>query len=254
LLDFANRKKEILNTGLQKSTTDFEATTFNAEADYWLQVKSAEFSKGYFRVLSPSLKMIRSLYGHYPIARFTPSLLIEFRNHLRDKGLSISTQNRYTDIITRIISFSFSQKRINLNPCLGHQKQREIIEDMKFWSSKEIERFLLFADSKYPRGSKKRWIYIAYLYVLETGVRANELWGIKIFDLPESGAKMRISRQVSGNNSFTPTKGKDVRSVPLSSSLRKEIEDWILFCEITNTDRTLFVTTLNPRLTFSKQS
>ena len=169
------RKKETLNPSLAKVQFDIESTTFNSEADHWLEKKKDQFSAGYFRVINPGLKRIREQYGHYPISKFTPGLLFELRLYLKKEGLSQSTQNRYIDLITRIINFSVFQKRINLNPTLGHEKARESTEEMQFWDESEVKTFLTFANGKYPRGTEKRWVYVAYLTALETGVRAREL-------------------------------------------------------------------------------
>ncbi len=125
LESLTQRKKELLNPSLAKVQFDIESTTFNIEADHWLEKKAGEFSGGTMRVVNPGLKKIRKLYGQYPISKFTPGLLFEFRLSMKKEGLSQSTQNRYVDLITRIINFSVFQKRINFNPTTGYEKGRE---------------------------------------------------------------------------------------------------------------------------------
>lgn len=100
-----------------------------------------------------------------------------------------------------------------------------------------------FTHKKYPRGSEKRWIYCVYLTTLETAVRARELWGIKLKDLPKSGTKLKILRQSLGGGEFVLTKGKDSRFVPFSLGLQKELAS-ILSHEThdQSEERTLFVT------------
>ena len=172
----------------------------------------------------------------------TPGLLFEFRLYLKKEGLSQSTQNRYVDLITRIINFSVFQKRINFNPALGYEKARESTEEMQFWDDGEVKKFLSFANWKYPRGTEKRWVYVAYLTALETGVRARELWGFKPSDFPKTGTKLKVKRQALGGTKFAPTKGKDSRYVPYSFGLKDEIE-YLLKDELeeVSTNRTLFV-------------
>lgn len=219
-----DRKKEALQPNTVQATSDIEGTTFNSEAEHWLKKKGGDFTEGYFRVINPGLNKIRNLYGHFPISRFTPGLLFEFRLLMKDQGLSGATQNRYCDLITRIINFSFKQKRINFNPVVGYEKGKENQTEMQFWDEGEVISFLNLADKKYPRGSKKRWIYAVYLLALETGARAREIWGFKILDIPKTGTKIKILRQALGANRFTATKGKDSRFVPFSFGLREEIE------------------------------
>lgn len=236
------RKREALLPHSIKPTSDIEGTTFNDEADYWLLKKGGEFTQGYYRSINPCLKKVRKLFGHYPVSRFTPSLLLEFRLFLKSEGLSPATQNRYADLVTRIINFSYKQRRINSNPCFGYEKAREIREEMLFWDAEEVQRFLSYTNSKYPRGSEKRWIFCTYLMALETGVRARELWGIKVSDIPAAGTKLKILRQSLGGNSFSSTKGKDARFVPFSQSLREELNFMLMHeNELRAPDSTLFM-------------
>ena len=206
---------------------DLEETTFNKELDYWLDMKNGDISPGYMRALQTGMKIIRKNYGHLTIARFTPQLLHEFRNLLKEMGLSPATQNRYTDIVCRVVRFSLSHNRIAFDPTNGFKKVKEINDDLSFWTEKEVLKFLSFADDKYPFGSKKRWIYVSYLFALETGVRARELWAVKPQDIPENENKVRIARQYISLNNFRVTKGKDNRFVPLSDGLKRELKAWL---------------------------
>tara|TARA_R110002049_G_scaffold274186_3_gene452130 strand:+ start:1705 stop:2832 length:1128 start_codon:yes stop_codon:yes gene_type:complete len=233
------RRKDAL-LGSNSSQVDVEGRTFNEEADYWLEKKGSEFTKGYFRVIGPGLKKARNLYGSYKISRFTPTLLFEFRSYMKGEGLSSSTQNRYADLITRIVNFSYQQQRININPCLGYEKARENKDEMRFWNEDDVRIFLHSANNKYPIGSSKRWIYCVYLIALETGMRARELWGIKLKDIPQVGSKLRVLRQSAGGNQFEVTKGKDSRYVPFSKGLRIECMR-LLPKNNHSTERTLFV-------------
>lgn len=222
------RKREFLHPNSIKPSSDIEGTTFNGEADYWLEKKGAEFTPGYFRSINPCLKKVRKLFGHFPISKFTPTLLFEFRQNLKREGLSPATQNRYADIVTRIINFSFKQRRISYNPCFGYEKARESREEMLFWDEDEVQRFLGYTNAKYPRGSEKRWIYCVYLLALETGMRARELWGLKLSDLPANGTKIKVLRQSLGGNTFAVTKGKDSRYVPFSQGMREELNSMLM--------------------------
>lgn len=217
------RKRESFLPHSANASLDIEGTTFNEEADYWLQKKGGEFTPGYYRSINPCLKKVRKLFGHFPISKFTPALLFEFRLSLKREGLSPATQNRYADLVTRIINFSYKQRRINHNPCFGYEKARENREEMLFWDEEEVQRFLSYTNAKYPRGSEKRWVYCVYLMALETGLRARELWGLKLSDLPATGTKIKVLRQSLGGNSFAATKGKDSRFVPFSQGMREEL-------------------------------
>lgn len=239
---FKDRKKEMLFKGNSKSLFDIETTTFNQEADNWLEKKSDEFTDGYKRVIEPALKRAREVHGSKSISQFTPDFLSDFRRGMKKDGLSASTQNRYTDLVVRIIRFSKSSKRINVDPTEGYEKVTENHDDIDFWTPEEISEFLKFANNKYPRGSEQRWIYVAYLMSLETGLRANELWGFKLKDIPKNDLKLKISRQFLGGSKFGLTKGKKSRFVPFSQGLKDEIS-YLLNDELIEQypERTLFV-------------
>jgi hypothetical protein len=124
-LDFLKlRRREALLPHSIKPTSDIEGTTFHDVADYRPLKKGGEFTQGYYRSINPCLKKVRKIFWHYPVSRFTPSLLLSLRLYLKSEGLSPATQNRYADLVTRIINFSYKQRRINSNPCFGYEKAR----------------------------------------------------------------------------------------------------------------------------------
>jgi len=85
-----------------------EEVCLEDEIKYWLEVKGPTFTKGYFRVITPALKVIRNYCGDMSLSKLNLNFLHRFRQKLRDDNLGISTQNRYLEILTRIVSFSFN--------------------------------------------------------------------------------------------------------------------------------------------------
>ena len=77
---------------------------------------------------------------------------------------------------------------------------------------------------------------------LETGMRAGEIWGFKTSDIPRSGNKSKISRQLIGPNEFTPTKGKRARFVPFNDNLATEVKSLPRGQVIPFSDALLFTT------------
>lgn len=223
LRTYLDRKKEVNSTAWKKDAKDVEEATFKDEVEFWLRRKDGEFTQGYFRVINPALKRILKLYGSYKVSRFTPDLLFEFRNSLKQESLSFATQNRYTDLIVRIINHSFENKRINDNPTIGYKKARENSDKIQFWSEDEAKSFLEFASRKYSEGTSKRWIFAVYLLALETGMRAREIWGLKASDIPSDAFKLKVSKQALDATQTSPTKGKKPRFVPLSFELKTEL-------------------------------
>lgn len=194
-----------------------------SEIEYWLKVKGPTFTEGTFRSVNPALNAIRKYCGNVLLSKVTMSYIHNLRATLRGKGLSVATQNRYIETLMRIINFSFHEGRIAKNPIVGYRSLREPKQEMNFWSEDDVERFLHFADRKYPRKSSKRWIFVAYLFALETGVRARELWGVQFKDLDLDRFTVRIARQTLRKDEFAQTKGKNERVVPVSRTLKGEI-------------------------------
>ncbi len=200
-----------------------EEVRLETEINYWLNAKGPTFTVGYFRSIGPALNVIRSYCGNMTLSKLTMGFIHNLRETLRKRGLSPATQNRYIEILVRICNFSFQEERISKNPLANYKSLREPKQEMSFWSDEEVEIFLNFADSKYPKGSDKRWVFVAYLFALETGVRAREMWGVQYRDLDLERFTVRVSRQNLGKDQYSETKGKNERVVPVSRVLKEEL-------------------------------
>lgn len=200
-----------------------EEVYLESEIEYWLKVRGPSFTEGTFRSVNPALNAIRKYCGNIVLAKITLNFIHNFRATLRSDGLSVATQNRYIETLMRILNFSFHEGRILKSPVVGYRSLKESKQEMNFWSEDDVERFLRFADRKYPPTSSRRWIFVAYLFALETGVRARELWGVQFKDLDLERFTVRISRQCLRKSEFAQTKGKNERVVPVSKTLKGEI-------------------------------
>jgi integrase len=78
---------------------------------------------------------------------------------------------------------------------------------------------------KYPRCLNKRWIYVVYLLALNTGLRAGEIWGLKVKDINLLRKFINIERQLlNKERRLDSTKGKNIRKVPCNSILAEEFK------------------------------
>ena len=221
-IDFKSKKDEIKHSHLPDIKTP-EETSLEDEIQFFLEKRSSAFSAGYWRHLNPALKEIRAHYGHFTLSKITPALMDDFRVYLKSRGAKTATQNRYTQVVQRIVNFSYANDRISYNPLKRFKQLKEIPVELTTWDESEIKIFLSFGDQKYPSHSNKRWIFLSYLLALETGARANEIWGLQAQDVQWSANLIQIKRQWSGSLGYTPTKGRDHRSVPMSSVLAAEL-------------------------------
>jgi integrase len=165
---------------------------------------------------------------------------------------SNASVNRYTEAICAILNFSVKQRRIPYNPLVGFRKLANNSPEMLFWDDKEASSFLAWADEKYfdwnntnPSNARKN--YLAYLAVLNTGLRAGELWGLKVSDLQtcknEAGATIFVQRQLNAiTRQYGPLKGELVtnsdksRHVPCPKILQDALCEMIQHNNIKKTE------------------
>lgn len=222
-------KKEI-ESKLQNPFKDctFENRFFQEEAEYWLNDGELRFSKGHIIRSKGVLKELYPKFGRLTLDRFTPEFLSKYQQSEKAKRLSNSTVNRKCEIIVAILNCSTKHRRIPFNPAKGFSKLRKESGEMSFWSENEALDFLSKVDESYPIQSEKRWVYIAYLLALNSGLRAGEIWGLKPMDISQDGKSLWIRRQFNRVTlDFGPTKGKKARHVPCPQILLDELRRWI---------------------------
>ncbi len=211
----------------QEESIDPCKLSLNHAFDYWLSEKGGTFTDGYFRVINPCRTRLLPKYGSEPISEFTPVYLRKIASSLQKDGISISTQNRYVSILCRVINFYFKEKKISYNPTEGYQKMKEVKKATRYWSKKYALEFLRRTKEKYL-SSEKEWILYVYWISLETAIRGRELWALRVKDLDLDLSGFHIARQRKKDKSgFIPTKGKDIRFVPISNELKGSLENYI---------------------------
>lgn len=203
-------------------------TTFRVEAEHWLRHHGALFSPGYLKKARGVLRELDGRQGDLSPDDLHPGLLAEVQQDELAKGLSPKTVNHKLQIVSAVLNFSARSRRIHGNPALGLQKLKGPKPAMQFWELAEAKAFLAFADTRYPFGSEKRWVYVAYLTALNTGIRAGELLGVQPRDLVQGGELLHIQRQFDRvSRTCREPKGKRSRYVPCNVTLRAELQDII---------------------------
>ena len=107
-----------------------------------------------------------------------------------------------------------------------------------YWEPHEVKSFLAFLNLKFPVFHKDRWVYVAILTALTTGLRANELWALNSQAALNHKGSMLIKRQWDNHSqSFVLLKGKrnkanrnelPYRHVPKTDELEREIKNLVL--------------------------
>ncbi len=240
--DFKKKKNQLLEISSEFSNP--EKILFKQEAQYWLTHSESKISASHFKRVTGILNVILPEYGNLPVFRFNLTFLSELQQKLLNKNLSKGSVNRYTEVIVAILNHSARHRRIAYSPANGFQKFRAANIEMNFWEKAEAQSFLAFANSRYPKNSEKRWVYVVYLLALNTGLRAGEIWGLKVCDMVEDGKTLFIRRQYNNvTKSFTLIKGKKNskngklhRHVPCNSTLREELGDVVSFRNLSQDD------------------
>lgn len=219
----------------------FDETTFEEEARFWLLRKEHRFSPGHLKRVKGIFEEILPQLGHLTPDRVGLDTISDFQSEQLDLGKKPATVNRKTEVIAAVLNFSVKNRRIPFSPCHGYEKLTSSREGVSFWEIHEAEKFLAFAQEKYPTGSPLRWVYVVYLDAINTAKRAGEIWGLKPSDLVQGGELQNVQRQYDRvAKTFRPLKwNMPPRHVPCNSELRAELFALIESQRIPK-DRTIF--------------
>jgi hypothetical protein len=169
--DLKSETREMKRTGF--STNVMEEKLFAEEAEYWLLGSQYRFSESHHKRARGVLKEILPKFGKLPIARFTPTLLMDFQHAQLKKGKTPATVNRKTEVITAILNFSFRHRRIPFNPTAGFQKLKRKPAEMGFLGEKRGHRLF----KMYEREPSKRIAHQVAVCGLSTSVEhGNASW------------------------------------------------------------------------------
>lgn len=221
------QKKSSIDPAYRNS---FEGKKFIEEAEYWLTHNKLKFSAGHLKRVEGVLREILPSMGSINALKINAEFLSNFQIQQSNLGKKKATINRKTEIICGILNFSAEHRRIPYYPANAFRKfDTSGEEEMCFWEMHEAQDFLAFTGEKYPFGTSKRWVHVAYLTALNTAVRGGELWGIAPQSLPIDGGRILIRRQFNRiTHDLTATKGKTGRVVPCNQELEKELRALIV--------------------------
>jgi integrase len=224
--EIENEKKDLLRT--KPDVGLFEETTFKKESEFWLQLRSHTLSPGHLKRAKGVFKEYLPLLGSLRPNQITAALLTKIQTDELRKGRKADTVNRKIEIITSVLNFSVRHRRIPYNPAEGIQKLRTSREERFFLTEDEAKDFLSFSNQQYPIESPERWKHLVYLLAINAGLRAGEIWGLKVQDLSACGEIILIQRQFDRISQETrPTKGRKNRRTICNENLHRELALWI---------------------------
>lgn len=230
----------------QTSSTDFldtinnssEVRFFYDEYFYWLEVRGDELSASYKTRVEGIFKKINKMYPDLKVSSISNSFLSAFRKTLIHENYSSATVNRYVSVITSVLNHSYRCNRIDANPWVNFGLLYEHKEEISFWEREDVSQFLAYTHNKYI-GGPKWWVHLSYVLALNTGLRAGELWGLKVKDINFNRGLITVERQLlHRERELSNTKGKNIRRVPCNDALKKMLSSHILENQL---DRNAFV-------------
>lgn len=218
---------------LSVETQDPESFIFKTEYEYWINGNKNHFSLSYLTRVEGIRKRLIEFFKDKPIYRYTITDFINLQNHLVGLGLAKQSVNRNTEVLKAVINYSVRAGRLRMNPIAAGKKLPPIkTKETDYWSEEEVRSFLNFAKHRYEIVKpERRWIFTAYLLAINTGLRAGELWGLKVSDLRAD--RILITRQfLTAEREFATLKCKrtsqdQVKIVPLNSYVKTELDEHI---------------------------
>lgn len=242
---YTTEKQNFKRTG--QSISLLEEVIYSDEASFWLESMRGHFSVAHLKRVEAILKEQLPRFGHYTLDRLDAAYLTNYQRELRSRRQKNATINRKTEVITAIFNHSVRHRRIPYSPAIGFRKLPLQRDEIVFWEKHEASDFLKCMSLRYPKESPKRWVYIAYLTALNTGLRAGEVWGLKVDDIVASGETLFIRRQLNRiTKTFDLLKGKRnsksgklSRHVPCNSELLSEL-NWLIENNGISREETIF--------------
>lgn len=138
-----------------------------------------------------------------------PADIYDFLDHLKSKGLSDATLNRYTAAISSILKLAVKNEEITHSPTLVWRKASS--KRPRFFNEEEIESiYAFYEDSKWP------WMKDMFILGIETGMRKAEILSIGSTEGKTKGVLSKDGRFVHLSN----TKNGGERNVPLVQAAR----------------------------------
>lgn len=207
--------------------------TFRDEYENWRATRGCDLSPGWRNNTEMYWSETEDRLAGLSVGEVTPALLRSLERAFREAGNSKATVQRKIAWIKGVLNYAVSMERIPFNPVAKFKSAKPDKPNLEFWEKTEALSFLQFADKKYPRASGDRWKYLVYLVALNTALRGGELWALKPSALRQSFDVIYITEQLDLlTREFRGLKGKEARSVPLSTEVATELAEWIRVHEL----------------------
>jgi integrase len=195
----------------------------------WVEEKQAEglnekSIENYISMINKNFVFFKNTYAD----EITSESIISFQNYLTNvMHLSNSSANKNYNIINNSFSKLVRDEYVEKNPCQYVKRKYEEEKEKEIFTKEEIKILLDEAylyDSSHRHKNKLMFPFI--LFALYTGCRRSEICAIKWEDINTEKMTCSINKSVTvvvGREYLSPTKNKQVRTVPINERLLNEL-------------------------------
>jgi integrase len=167
--------------------------------------------------------------GGRKLSQFTPAAVVDFRDAVREAGVSVVTTRKVLATLHAALEFAIGRDWVATNAAhavkvIGARDEgaKKIVPP-----SKDALKAIL---EKAPPELRLKIMFAAL-----TGLRASEQWGLKWADLDFDAGFVSVSQRIDSYGNEGPTKSKaGVREVPLSDALVRNLKEHKLASQFKN--------------------
>ena len=192
---------------------------FDVLCEYWLinhssQKRSERSDRSIINV------HLRPTFGKLSIREIGVEKVMEYRR--ARSNLNIKTVHNHLTLLISMLNVAVELKWLATAPKIKKPKISQNGEEFRYLKAREeIERFLKAARTEEDD------VFVLYFTAIHTGMRQGELAGLRWSDVELHPEKRRITVQRSFNG---PTKGGEVRYIPILSPLLTVLREWRKRC------------------------
>lgn len=202
----------------------------------------------YYRIEITTFKNILNEQGLGDISPYDISNEIIKRNvimYMKEKGVKAVSINSCLRALRSFYNLLEAQSYIKVNPMKDIRLLKDRKRIVETFDKKQIKNLLNACDIRTFVGFRDKTIM---LFLLETGVRANELIGVKVADIIWTQKVVRITNTKGGYERFVPIQSKMIDQLKKYLAIRGHLETDYLF--ITQDDTLMSKRQVQNRINF----
>lgn len=196
---FPNSKiiQKAFNTGCNFTIHDYSNIWFKQKQRNWSHTTIRGYTQKYNSYIKPN-------WGHLRLTEFKASMFDEWAAESKLSGKSI---NETRNVLNQIYKRAFFDDIVDTNPIERVERYRELREEPKPFTLKEIDKILNELESPY-----KQFFEFAFF----TGLRTGELLGLRWEDVELESKKAHIRVNITSGVEKPPKTAGSVRTIELN--------------------------------------